>query len=698
MIRRPLARVLPAAIAAARALAPGVAAGAAEAALPVPPLPVPPLRLPAPVSRTLPNGLRVVVFPGSRQPLVQLQLMVPAGAAQEPDSLPGLASLTSEFLRQGTTTRSAVQLEGALARAGAAFTTWTGRDYALVQCAVQTASVERMFELVSDAVVNPLFGGDDFPADLKAYGRRLDVQRQTVADFADQRLAEAVFSPHPYAHAASSDIQAILGATLPDVQSFHRDHWRPDRAVLAVAGDIAPEQAFSLAADWFGGWSGHAVPDRARPAPRPLAGVRIVDVPGIARTEVRVGVLGPGMATPGFASWSLAAGALESASLPPGVRVTLVPAREASALMLSSPAPIGQAPAQARRMVDVLRAFASAPPSGPALEAVRRRVRQRYPLTLETLGGLLGQWQMDDVAGLPADEIARAGEHAAAADLAPSLPQLRAAPAIVVVGPADSLRAPLAALGAVDVAQPDRPHAAPPDTLPAPTAEELRRGRAAIAAAVAAHGGANALQAVHTLVLEGDEYVYRDGREIPAEFSHLRVDPDSFATANKVFKLESRQVMVGRRGWSMILTDSVVTAPLDSAGLMALRVIFHSDLVHELRAASAPGASPALRGTETIDGHPCDLVDFTGPFTRERIAIDSSTHRVVAIDGLLGAGPTWHERRLLTDFRPVNGLLLPFSEDRAVDGQRNSHVITRSASVNPHVDMHLFSPPLDLAR
>jgi zinc protease len=659
-------------------------------------LPVPPLRLPVATSRTLPNGLRVVVFPVHRQPLVQVQLVVPAGAAQEPDSLPGLAALTAEFLRHGTTSRTVEQLDEALGRIGGAFSTWAGRDYAIVQCAAPAQGLERLLELMSDEAINPLFGGDGFAADLQAYGQKLQVQRQSLADFADQRAAEAAFAPHPYAHSAGTDIPAILAATPGQVQGFHRDHWRPDAAVLEIAGDVDPERAFALATDWFGNWSGHAAPERTRPAPRPHAGVRVVDMPGVSRIEVRAALVGPGVAQPGFPSWSLAQGALDAAALPPGVRSSLVPARDASLLMLSSTTSVAQAPAQARRMVEALRTFASRPPAGDALAAVRRRVAQSYPLGLETLGGFLGQWQLNQSSGLPADEVEHAGEHAAAADLAPVLPLLAASPVIVVVGPADSLRGPLAALGAVEVVPPDAFHANPPDTLPVPTAEESRRGRAAIAAAIAAHGGAAVLKGAHLVVQEGDEFIYSNGQELSGQFSYVRIDPDRFSVVNKMFKMESHQVLIGDHGWSSVVADSSVSSQLDSTGVTTLQAVFHGDLVRELRAASAPGAGPALRGAETIGGHACDLVDFAGPRGRERFAIDSATHRIVAIDGPLAPGPAWHQRRVLSDYRPVNGLLLPFIEDRSVDGERNSHVIYRNVLVNATIDMRLFNPPTDL--
>ncbi len=688
-------RIVLAGFAACALLAPSLARAAEPAAAPLAP---PPLQFPTPVVRTLSSGLRVEVLPSSRTPLVQVQLLVPAGSAQEPDTLVGLASLTAELLRHGTSSRTTEAFNADLARVGATFTTWAGRDFALASGTVRPGALEPLLELMSDAVANPLFAGEQYPSDLEAWIRRINVQRQNLADYTDQRLLDAAFAPHPYAHTLAGSATSLGEIGQNDTREFHRDYWRPDRAVLTVAGDVSPEKVFALVEDRFGSWQGRALADRPRPTPAPRAGVRIVDMPRAPRAEIRVAVPGPGQAHPTWASWALAEAALESASLPSGVRVSIVPSRDASLIVLSSATPVAEAAAQAGRMKEVLRSFAATPPSGAALDAVRRRVRQRYPLGLETLGSLISTWQANEFAGWSADELAKGGERIAAADLAPALARLAAPPIVQVVGPASVMSAAFAALGPVEVVPQDIARATKPNTLGAPTADQLKRGAAAVAAAVAAHGGAAAIAGAKTLVFEGDVTVMREGQSIPAQFSNVHIDPDRFSGANKVFNLESRQVMIGDHGWTIMSADSVTAAPLDSVGLLSVRAVFLSDVVHMLRAAAAPGARAALRGREVVGTRNCDLVDFEGPLGRVRLVIDAVTHRVLAIDTGLAGDLNWHSRRLLSDFRTVNGLLLPFTEDRFVDGQKDAHTLVRSAAVNKSIDMHLFNPPQALYR
>src|SRR5262249_20746365 len=111
-----------------------------------------PYRFPAPVERTLPNGLRVAVFPNSRLPIVQVQLRVPAGTAMEPDGQEGVAHLTAELIRHGTTSRSPSQFNLEVERIGGTVTTGVTRDLALVSGAFLSSDLEGGLDLMSDAV------------------------------------------------------------------------------------------------------------------------------------------------------------------------------------------------------------------------------------------------------------------------------------------------------------------------------------------------------------------------------------------------------------------------------------------------------------------------------------------------------------------------------------------------------------------
>src|SRR5262245_8315794 len=72
----------------------------------------------APVTRTLANGMRVAVYEDHRLPIVQFQLVVPAGLAAEPREQAGIANLTVQMLATGTASRDAVEFTQAVQQLG----------------------------------------------------------------------------------------------------------------------------------------------------------------------------------------------------------------------------------------------------------------------------------------------------------------------------------------------------------------------------------------------------------------------------------------------------------------------------------------------------------------------------------------------------------------------------------------------------
>ncbi len=666
------------------------------AAATVPPPAIPPLELPAPVSRTLPNGLRIVVFPSHDLPIVQAQLLVPAGSAEEPDSLPGLAALAATIVERGSASRTHDQMLEDLAAADATFTTSAQRDYALAACGSRARQFPAALEIMADAVLGPRLDEQEFEAARQSLMHRLRAKLSSETTYADDRIWGVAFDPNPYGHPDLGDPQAVALSNLDEVRAFVRDRWRPDRAVLAIAGDVQPDSAFAAATAVFGRWAGTTSPDRARPAPASPAALQLVDLPGSRLAEIRVAVRGPGRASPAIGAWMVAEAALEERLAGTGATVSLTPLRDASLLVLSGGGPADSARALASHLLAALKGFAATPPSGAEAKRLAKRVAQALPLSLETLGARMTRWQADDFAGLPSEAVPklRASLTGGTPDLAPVAKALGSRPAVLAAGPEGRMRPLLASLGRVSDLEISAWRAAHPDTLPAPTAAELAAGRAAVAAAVAAHGGIAKLDSARTTAGEGTLGIESNGQKIEGQYSVVRQDPSRFSQSTKMLTFEVRQVLDGDAGWMLSQGDTASLATADSNDLRTMRSAFESDLVHLLRAASARGSEAALRGRETIRDADCDLVDFDGADgQRLRLAIDRKTHRVQALDAGYGVDRKWHERRLFSEWKTVAGLVLPAFEERYIDGVRVSYFRATTLTVNPQIATGFFRRP-----
>jgi predicted Zn-dependent peptidase len=637
----------------------------------------------------------VVVFQRPGLPIVQVQLSVPAGLTAEAPGHGGLAFLTAQLLRQGTTSRSAEDFATELDTLGATLVVNVTRDAGQLAAGCRVQEFDGLLELMSDAVVNPLFSDDAFEAVRRQIAGQLGQQAQNPSTLADERATALAFGAHPYGRSMRGSLEALLGTTRDQVRSFHRDHWRPDRAVLAIAGDIDTERAFASAAEWFGRWEGTTVADLPAVPPAPRRGTFLYDLPGSPSTEVRAALVGPGRGDAAYAGWAVAREALEGGLLPAGVHSTLVPGREASLLLLSASARPESTAAVAARVRAVLRAFGDSPPAGGALDAARRRTAQAWPLSLETLGQVLASWLAGDAAGLPAGQLESMPAAFRAADCAGFARAIQSGYTLLLAGPADRMKGRLASLGEVETLAPEG-EPGMGDAAARVTPEQRRRGKQLIAAAVVAHGGAAKLAATRVSEMDGDLKVTVADRELTGEVRYLRVDPDRLAYTTRLLDLEHRQVLDGSRGWALSMVgDSAAMVPSDTTALASLRGILDSDVVHLLRAASAPAADPVAVDKGELDGRPCDRVEFVAPHSgRTRLSLDATNHRVVAVEVLPTPQGVWRDRRLWSDFIQVEGVWWPRQESRELDGEKSAETILRRLTVNGTVDTMLFRRPI----
>ena len=652
-------------------------------------------RVAPPVVQTLPNGLRIAVFVRPGLPIVQAQLQTSAGLRAEAKGHAGLAFLTAQLLRQGTTSRSAQDFATELDTLGATFGVSVNRDAAQVAAGCRSGELESLLELMSDAIVNPLFSDESFEAMRRQVASQLGMQAQNPAVLADERAAALAFGPHPYGHATRGDLMALLGTTRDQVREFHRDRWRPDGAVLAIAGDVDPAKAFAAASEWFSRWGGKNAPAPAPVTATPRTGTLLLDLPGSPMTEIRAFMLAPGRGATGYASWLLATSAFETGGLPAGARATLSSAHEASLFMVSVQARPESAGVVTQRVRASLGAFASDPPRGDALAKIRRRATGSWPLTIETHGQLLSTWLAGDAAGLPAAHLTALPESLASATLEPAARGLGAGVTVLLAGPADRMKRSLSMLGRVDTVAISN-EAAVAEVGVQVSPEQRKRGRQLVDAAVVAHGGAAKLKTVRNSFFDGDLHMQAGGRELQGEIRFLREDPDRLVYTTRFLDFEHRQVLDGRRGWALSMAgDSATMMDADTTTLFALRAILASDIVHLLREASDAASDPISQGAAEVAGKPVDRVDFVSPHNgRTRLSLDRTSRRIVTVETQPTPQGAWRDRRQWSEYAQSGGVWWPRYETREVDGEAVSKMRIRSLVVNGVVDSVLFRRPI----
>jgi zinc protease len=234
-------------------------------------LPVPPARAAAPVELVLENGLRVLLWPGLAYPLVDIRLVFPAGARDDPPDRK-VAEMAAQLLEHDYQRDYAVDDVDDIVtveRMGGVVTRRVEDDATTFRITGLGAHADGLLWKLNWLVESGIYDAD-----------RLRLVRQAAAA-GDTRLArvqverrrrvqERLYGrDHPYARTVPAGALARLEAD--DLEGFRRRRYRARGATLIVAGRFDPAAMERRIRKLFGAWDG-AAPPPPSPAPGRAAG------------------------------------------------------------------------------------------------------------------------------------------------------------------------------------------------------------------------------------------------------------------------------------------------------------------------------------------------------------------------------------------------------------------------------------------
>lgn len=255
--------------------------------------------------RRLANGLRLVVAPVKKLPLVTAVALVEAGATQEPEGKEGVATLTAQMLLEGAAGLDGAALADRFERIGASVEAYADWDVAAVTLSAMSTRLPEALTLVRDLLRAPTFPERELA---RLRDERLAELLQQLAEprgLADEQFSHAVYEPRArYSMPNDGEAHTVRTITGDDVRAFYAARYQPAAVTLVFAGDVTMDQVVGLAEPLFGDWKGAPTSDRraASDAAQPGRLLRVVAKGDAPQSEVRVGHVGLPRRTPDYFS------------------------------------------------------------------------------------------------------------------------------------------------------------------------------------------------------------------------------------------------------------------------------------------------------------------------------------------------------------------------------------------------------------
>jgi len=207
----------------------------------------------APQTFTLDNGLRAVVLPDHRSPVVTHMLWYGVGSADEAPGKSGLAHFLEHLMFKATSTTEAGAFSRTVARNGGQDNAATSFDFTRYHFRIARDRLPLMMQMEADRMTNlQLVDSQVLPERKVVQEERRQVVDSDPAAILDEMVWAKLYAGHPYAVPVIGHMNEVAALSSADALDWYRTWYGPENAILVVAGDITAEELKPLAEGIYG--------------------------------------------------------------------------------------------------------------------------------------------------------------------------------------------------------------------------------------------------------------------------------------------------------------------------------------------------------------------------------------------------------------------------------------------------------------
>jgi zinc protease len=278
-------------------------ASVVDRSAPPPPGEIRAFRFPPFLRRMLPGGLTVYAARVAGVPLVSLELVARAGGQHDPLDKAGLATFTASLIDEGSARRDSLEIAAWVERLGGYLYSAADWDSGYVAAALLSEHLDAGLDLLAEIALSPTFPEREIERIRKQRLAELMRRAYDPSSQADDRLSEAIYSGTPYGSSLLGRAASLETIGRDEVVAFYESHYSLAGATVIAVGDLDPEALIHGVERTLAPRPGQE-PAPASPGirPAPLDGVtvHIMDRPGAAQTELRLGHAGVKRTDPDF--------------------------------------------------------------------------------------------------------------------------------------------------------------------------------------------------------------------------------------------------------------------------------------------------------------------------------------------------------------------------------------------------------------
>jgi len=247
-----------------------------------------------PVTR-LPNGIRVVSEQLPDLASTTIGIWVENGSRYEVPEKAGISHFLEHLFFKGTARRTATQIAEEIDAVGGVLNAFTGKEYTCYYAEVLREHLPLALDLLADIFTASSFASEEIDRERSVIIQEISQVEDTPDDYVHELFNLAFWPGHPLSRPIAGSAQTVSALGRQDFLEFLAARYRPDRVLIAAAGNLSHDELVSVTAAKFGALTGRSMTVDGGP-PAPVAGVVVhekaleqvhlcLGTPGISQTD-----------------------------------------------------------------------------------------------------------------------------------------------------------------------------------------------------------------------------------------------------------------------------------------------------------------------------------------------------------------------------------------------------------------------------
>ncbi len=229
------------------------------------------------VSRTrLDNGVRVISERMPGVPSVTVGIWVENGSRYELRQQAGISHYLEHLFFKGTERRTAAQIAEEFDAIGGVLNAFTGKEYTCYYAKVLAEHLPVAEDVLADIFLHSRFDPEEIDRERTVVVQEILQVEDTPDDYVHELFNLKFWPEHPLSFPVCGRVETVQSFTQRDFLDFVAARYRPDRLIIAAAGNLEHERVVEWATNEFGALQGHAAVVDGQP-PVATRGVSHVD-------------------------------------------------------------------------------------------------------------------------------------------------------------------------------------------------------------------------------------------------------------------------------------------------------------------------------------------------------------------------------------------------------------------------------------